>query len=220
MSGSIIQAGFVDVDTRDLLAPDATLWEDFDAVSIPLVPTPLDRQPSAYVQESWKDKPRGEISGVSVRAVHTKSAVAIQLVWDQGSPVRSINDYNVFADACAVLFPEDGKQAEIGTMGSEEQPVVGWYWRAGTSDPFEIVARGIGTVERSEEHDVHVSARWNDDRWHVVLARGLDQSRPQLRGADIPIGFAVWCGSVTERAGLKSHSPEFHQLRLVSQGGE
>lgn len=215
MSGSIIQAGFMDVDTRDLLAPDATLWEDVQGISIPLVPTPLERQPSAYVQESWKEKPRGEIRGVNVRAVHTSSAVAIQLIWDQTAPVRSINDYNAYADGCAVLFPEDGRHADIETMGSPEAPVVGWYWRAGTADPFEITARGIGTVERAKEHDVHVSVRWSDDHWEVVFARGLDESRPRLRDApDTPVGFAVWCGSVAERAGLKSHSPEFHQLRL------
>lgn len=216
MTHSVIEASFADVERGALLAPDTDLWDDVEAISIPLVPTPLESQPSAYVQTSWEDKPRGDIPDVGVKVVYTRDAIGIQLTWNQQAPGRSINDYNVYADACAVLFPEDGKAAELETMGSDDSPVVGWYWRAGTSDAFEITAHGIGTVERADEHGVRCASRWQDDRWRVVLTRDLDLSRPVLRNAfEVPVAFAVWNGSVAERAGLKSHSPDFHQLRLM-----
>ncbi len=91
----------------------------------------------------------------------------------------------------------------------------GWYWRAGTAEPFEITATGIGTVTRAEAHDVHAGSWWADGAWHVVLTRRLDAAAdPVLDSAELPVAFAVWAGERQERAGLKSHSPEFHRLRL------
>jgi len=101
-------------------------------------------------------------------------------------------------------------------MGSADAPVVGWYWRAGTDEPFEITAKGIGTVDRAKEHGVRCSARWSDDRWCVTLARDIHLPHPVFgHEGEIPIAFAVWAGAAGERAGLKSHSPEFHRLRLT-----
>jgi len=216
MSSAVIEAPFGDVAEQQLLFLYEVLWQDIEPTLVSLVPTPLPSQPSAYVQVSWEDRPRGEVGGVRVKAIHSPDAIAIQLSWNQPTPVRSISDYNVYADACAVLFPADGKQAQVDTMGSEESPVTGWYWRAGSQEIHEITARGIGTVQRSKEHRVRAAARWSDDRWQVVLIGGLDMPQPHLRNAyEVPIAFAVWCGHRAERAGLKSYSPEFHHLRLM-----
>lgn len=216
MSASVIEAAYVDVEPGELLSPGASLWDDIEPISVALVPTPIESQPSAYVQVSWKDKGRGDIAAISVKALHSRDSVSIRLAWEQPSPCRSINDYNVYADACAVLFPVDGREAELSTMGSVEAPVAGWYWQAGTGEPYEITARGVGTVERSKEHQVRAANRWSADHWQVVLTRGLDLPSPHLKDtSSIPIAFAVWCGASGERAGLKSHSPEFHQLRLM-----
>ena len=75
-------------------------------------------------------------------------------------PWRLISDINVYPDACAMLFPADGREAEFGTMGSPKHPVQGWHWRAGTDLPFAVTATGIGTVERAKEHPVQARARW------------------------------------------------------------
>ncbi len=216
MSGCLIQSGFADVETSVLLSPDAGLWGEVAATEVALAPTPLERQPSAYIQASWRDRKRGDVPAIAVKAIHTRDSIAVQLAWHQATPNRSISDYNVYADACAVLFPENGTGATLETMGSSDAAVVGWYWRAGTPDPFEIRAQGIGTVERSKEHAVQGAARWVSDSWQVVLARNLDLPGPRLRDvADIPVAFAVWHGGVGERAGLKSYSPEFHRLGLM-----
>lgn len=201
--------------TDDLLMAGNAAWETVDAVGIELAPTPLESQPSAYVQTSWREKDRGDIGEVAVKALMTDDALAIQLTWPQSKPARSIDDYNVYADACAVLFPANGGDPDVETMGSPEAPVRGWYWRAGTPEAFEITAEGIGTVERADEHDVRAVGWWSDDNWHVVLARSLEApSGPAMDVRELPVAFAVWAGSREERAGLKSHSPQFHQLRL------
>lgn len=215
MSATLIEAPFGDLEALDLLALDAAPWDDVERTSVSLEPTPLENQPSAYVQVSWQDKQRGNITQIDVRALCTSSHLALQLGWDQPEPIHTIGDYNAFADACAVLFPDNGKEAQLTTMGSDDLPVAGWYWRAGAAEAFEITAHGIGTVERSKQHQVRCAARWSEGRWQVVLMRDLDLVHPHLRGVfEVPVAFAVWCGVMAERAGLKSISPAFCRLRM------
>lgn len=200
---------------EDLLAPTASQWQSVASEVLTLTPTPLDRQPSAYVQTSWAGKSRGEIPSIEVQVLQTADALAIRLQWQASQPNRSINDTNVYADACAMMFPENGKQADLATMGSPEEPVIAWHWRAGTEDAFSIRATGIGTVTRIKQHGVKARSRWADGKWQVVFARVLQGDDISLTpGAVLPVAFAVWCGAVAERAGLKSHTPEFHQLKV------
>lgn len=215
MSLAVIEASFVEAGADQLLALDVGPWADAPASAVTLTPTPLEKQPSAYVQESWRDKAHGAIASVDVKALYTKDHLAIQLGWGQSEPSRTISDHNAFADACAVLFPDNGKDADIATMGSEALPVAGWYWRAGAAAPYEITAHGLGTVERSKQHDIRSAARWSDDAWRVVMVRGLDAAHPHLRDlSEVPVAFALWCGARAERAGLKAYSPAFCQLRM------
>jgi hypothetical protein len=38
---------------------------------------------------------------------------------------------------------------------------------------------------------------------------------PLQRGETVPLGVAVWQGALGERAGIKSHTPEWLGLRLA-----
>ena len=198
-----------------LLAPDAGEWNRATEAGVPIDPTPLDRLPSAYVQVAWADKPRSGIGEVRVRAAAGNGGVAVRLDWGVLRPSRLISDVNVYPDACAVLFPADGREAEFGTMGSPGHPVGGWHWRAGTDLPFAVTATGIGTVERAKEHPVQARARWAEGSWQVVLAgpQGGD-GMPLRKGSGLPVAFAVWSGAARERAGLKSYSSQPCELRF------
>jgi DMSO reductase family type II enzyme heme b subunit len=205
----------VEAGLEKLLAPDAAEWGRAEEAVVPIEPTPLDRLPSAYVQVSWRDRPRGAIGKVRVRAAAGTGGVAVRLEWAVLRPSRLISDINVYPDACAMLFPADGREAEFGTMGSPKHPVQGWHWRAGTDLPFAVTATGIGTVERAKEHPVQGRARWAEGRWQVVLAGPLGAEGMPLRKASaLPVAFAVWSGAARERAGLKSYSPQPCELRL------
>jgi DMSO reductase family type II enzyme heme b subunit len=205
----------VESGLEKLLASEAAEWGGAAEAVVPIDPTPLDRLPSAYVQVSWRDRPRGAIGEVRVRAAAGTDGVAVRLEWAALRPSRLISDVNVYPDACAMLFPADGREAEFGTMGSPKHPVQGWHWRAGTDLPFMVTATGIGTVERAKEHPVQGRARWSEGRWHVVLAGPLGAGGiPLGKGSGLPVAFAVWSGAARERAGLKSFSPQPCELRL------
>ena len=210
-----IQVCKLEASLEKLLAPDTGEWDGAKEAVVPIDPTPLDRLPSAYVQASWRDRPRGAIGEVRVRAVAGAGGLAVRLDWGALRPSRLISDFNVYPDACAMLFPADGREAEFDSMGSAKHPVQGWHWRAGTDLPFVVTATGIGTVERAKEHPVQVRARWSEGRWQVVLAGPLGAGGLPLRkGSGMPVAFAVWSGAARERAGLKSYSPQPCELRL------
>ncbi len=205
----------VEAGLEKLLAADAAEWSGAAEAVVPVEPTPLERLPSAYVQVAWRDRPRGGIGEVRVRAAAGADGLAVRLDWAVLRPSRLISDVNVYPDACAVLFPADGREAEFGSMGSPEHPVQGWHWRAGTDLPFAVTATGIGTVERAKEHPVQGRARWSEGRWQVVLAGPLGAGgMPLKKGSALPVAFAVWLGAARERAGLKSYSPQPCALRL------
>jgi DMSO reductase family type II enzyme heme b subunit len=217
MAGEVVAIAVCEVEAalEKLLDPEAGEWGGAAEAVVPIVATPLERQPSAYVQVSWKGRPRGGIGEVRVRAVAGKGGLAVQLSWGALRPSRLISDVNVYPDGCAVLFPAKGGKAEFGTMGSAESPVRGWHWRAGTDLPFAVTARGIGTVERAKEHGVRGRARWSEGRWQVVLSGPVgSEGIPLRRGSGLPVAFAVWSGSARERAGLKSYSERPCELRL------
>jgi DMSO reductase family type II enzyme heme b subunit len=212
---SRLEACEVRAGLETLLAPDAEEWGRAKEAIVPLEPTPLDRQPSAYVQAAWRDRPRSGIGEVRVRAAASDSALALCLDWAAARPQRLISDLNVYPDACAVIFPADGREAEFTTMGSPDRPVRAWHWRAGSDAPFVVTATGIGTVDRVAEHGVRGRARWVEGRWQVVLARPLGaEGVPLEKGATLPVAFAVWSGAAQERAGLKSISAQPCELRL------
>ena len=200
---------------EQLLAPDSGEWDRAPEAVVPVEPTPLERLPSAYVQVAWRSRPRGAIGEVRVRAAAGTDGLAVRLDWAVLRPSRLISDVNVYPDACAVLFPADGREAEFDSMGSPKHPVQGWHWRAGTDLPFAVTATGIGTVERAVEHPVQGRARWSEGRWQVVLAGPLGAGgMPLKKGSALPVAFAVWLGAARERAGLKSYSPQPCALRL------
>lgn len=200
----------------DLLAPSHAEWASAEETLLPLEPTPLERQPSAYVQKSWESRPHVATSSIRLRALLTDDSLVLRLAWVAEQPVEAITDNNVYADACGVLFPLDGENAELSSMGSEASPVQSWYWRAGLSAPFVVTAKGLGTVTRERESALVANAEWRDGEWSVVFARPLDvDGVPLVRGAEVPVGLAVWSGEAGERAGLKSHTPVWHRLTIA-----
>jgi DMSO reductase family type II enzyme heme b subunit len=201
---------------ESLLSTDAQEWERVEEVVVPVEPTPLDRQPSAYVQVAWRDRPRSGVGQVRVRAAASDGGFAVRLNWTAARPVRLIDDVNVYPDACAVIFPADGREAELSTMGSPKHPVRAWHWRAGSDPPFVVTATGIGTVERIAEQAVQGRASWTDVSWQVALVGALGAGGvPLEKGSALPVAFAVWSGAARERAGLKSFSPQPCELRLA-----
>lgn len=191
--------------------PFGSGWAAAEAVEAALQPTPLDAQPSAYVQTAWANRRHGVTPSARVAAAVAGGVLRVRVQWAASSPRPAITDNNVFADACALLFPLDGKQAELMTMGDADHPVRAWHWRAGTPDPFVLTATGLGTTSRQAmPHGVTVEAEWHAGEWAVVFSGALEAAG----ASSVPMGVAIWQGAAEERGGLAAHTPAWITLEL------
>ncbi|MBA4180227.1 MAG: hypothetical protein C0506_06510 [Anaerolinea sp.] len=197
------------------LGPSGAAWNLLRERDIPLEPTPLDRQPSAYVQTAWREKTYGTLAVAGLTAAVAGPSLFLRLRWLAPEPRPAITDNDIFADAAALLFPLNGVDAPLETMGDERHPVQAWHWRAGAGKPFVLNATGLGTATRFAHHPVEVADEWANGQWSVVFSGPLHESGVALTAAgSIPVGVAIWCGARGERAGLKSHTPAWITLAL------
>lgn len=180
--------------------------------------TPLDRQPSEFVKlvgDSWD---YGVTAKLFVRSVHNGKEIFFHLEWEDPTQDASLND--AFPDGAGLLFPLK-TDAPIDTMGSKQEPVNAWYWRADKEGGRNITAEGLGSTQETPnsrtKSRIQTRAGWKDGRWRLVVARALtvDDTAVQFEeGGSYKVGFAVWQGSNQERAGLKSFSNSWLDLEL------
>jgi len=79
-----------------------------------------------------------------------------------------------------------------------------------------LVAAGFGTLTTADEQTVAGKGIWQNGKWYVLYARGLDADgdyTPFKPGQTTNVAFAVWDGAVGERNGLKSVS-QFADLKV------
>lgn len=133
----------------------------------------------------------------------------IVLSWLAMEPVAlSLTEPDRFADSAALLVPETAASPLI-TMGVPGAGVSGVLWRNGWDRPICIKAAGLGTVVREPAPvDWRAQGSYAQGRWRLEfhLHWPLLETMQQF-------GVAVWQGAQHERAGLKSITPGWVELR-------
>jgi DMSO reductase family type II enzyme heme b subunit len=190
-------------------------WGSTRAEEMNLEPTPITSQPSLYVQAKFRDQPYGETTPLSVTAVHSGDDIYVRLSWEDETNDTAISDTNKFPDAAAVLFPVFA-DAPLTSMGSPDQPVQAWLWRADAESPLVVDATGFGLTQRATDSVLRASALYERNRWSVVISRPL--AGATVRGLRLghtgKVAFAVWQGSNQERAGIKAATLEWQSLEI------
>jgi DMSO reductase family type II enzyme heme b subunit len=213
----MVKAQRVRADDAALLDPGARAWDAVASAEMTLEPTPVTSQPSVYVQAKWEQKPYGETGRLSVRAAHNGERLYFHLSWPDESKDDGIRDTDQFADAAAILFPVKG-DAPLQSMGSPEQPVNAWYWRADAESAISVTATGVGSSVRHPNGSLRAAASYESDGWRVVIGRPLvvdQEGMVQLRsGWEKKVGFAVWQGANQERGGLKAVTLDWEPLEI------
>ena len=197
--------------------PAAPEWDAAPEETLALQPTPWASQPSEYAQNAWKERPYGLTGAVKVAAAHNGEALFFRLSWQDETKDDSIRDTTQFADGAGVLFPVRGDPM-LQTMGSANQPVNAWYWRADLEAPISVTATGLGSTVRSANGSLSAAASYESGRWQVVISRPFGAQgkdivalSPGLTGR---VGFAVWQGSNQERAGVKATTLDWLPLEI------
>ncbi len=84
----------------------------------------------------------------------------------------------------------------------------------------KMEAEGFGTLEPDETQDGKGMGAWKDGEWRIVIS--IPRKQPQFtfeEGSLVPLGFAVWDGSRSERNGQKAFS-DWQETRLGSAVAE
>jgi DMSO reductase family type II enzyme heme b subunit len=213
----------VKASPKQLLDPTASEWNSIPWEEVKLDATPLANQPSEYIKASRDEKTIGKVRKLTVQAAHDGTEVFFRLTWQDETKDVSITDIGVFPDGCGILIPMTGRDTPIDEMGTNDDHVNAWFWRADRDDkPKNIVAKGLSTTENTQKCAIETKSKWENGTWSVVFARPLTvpeqkEEAVQLEpGKTVKIGFAVWEGSSGERAGVKSFSKEWRELTFVA----
>lgn len=203
----------------ELALPDGDVWQNAERTPIALAGVPVQMQPTAFIRNTFADHPIGKVNEVQFSALHNGEVIALRLEWADPDRDTDIDDNDHFPDGAAVMFPFKG-DAPLITMGSKEQPINAWHWRADRADQARNnVAAGFGSTRVTTGAEIATQARYHEGRWQLVFLRrlqvvGVDSTFQFTTGKSYRIAFAVWEGSNGERAGLKAFSPQWHELTL------
>jgi DMSO reductase family type II enzyme heme b subunit len=220
----MVEVQRVTASDEALLDPSSREWQAIRPSQLTMEATPLDAQPSQYVQVKWESSPYGVTPSLSVRAAHNGERMYFRLSWADDTADDGIRDTDQFPDAAAVLFPVNGN-APLQSMGSPKEPVNAWYWRADQEEPFNVTAQGTGTTRRGLDPELQAKGAYVNGAWNVVIRRRLDHAADAGRshsegrvnlmtGASGLIAFAVWQGASQERGGLKAVTLVWQPLEI------
>jgi DMSO reductase family type II enzyme heme b subunit len=199
-----MQAIKLQLASKTLLNPSARQWERAPDEHFALRGTEASAQPSRYTRTTWAGKRIGAVRSLSVRAAHNGQSLFFRLEWHDPNHNPDYGDGSAFPDAAAVLFPMDSSPP-LSRMGSSEQGILAWYWRA-NHDQFgeRLSFHGFATETRQPGPPILSSALWANGRWSAVIGAPL--------APETAVAFAVWEGGNQERAGLHSYTPDWQEL--------
>ena len=176
---------------------------------------------------------------ITARSLYNDTGIAILLEWDDRTrsipgdeTAEKISDPEIAQDAVAVqlplTIPQGGEKPYFG-MGDAAHPVNIWHWRSGTTGEPQSVnlinALGFDEIEPRDAEAAGISAHGDYDNgtWRVLLRRALkapdqDKDIELVEGRMIPIAFAAWDGSNSEKESRHSMTPWYWLLLKPAVG--
>ena len=209
------------------LNPDNSFWKNTDHLKTQLI----ELGPQMITNPKWPDP---SIKSVKVSGVHNKIEIALLLEWDDPGLENTIEVSATHTDQAALMFPlSSGKELPAITMGSENEIVNIWQWRA-IWEPYlidkskrnnrarregllgsirrspveDLTAAGYSTLTTQDEQNVSGRGTWQNKTWRVVFKRSLlnsDNADIQLKNSTA-MAIAIWNGGNRERNGQKGIS--------------
>ena len=207
--------------------PNDPFWADSDRFQ----KKTIELGPQMMTNPKWPDP---SIKSVKISAVQNESEIALLLEWEDTTLENKIEVSAIHTDQAAIMFPlHPGKEVPSITMGSENEIVNIWQWRAiweasllpesrgrnrdsriltpsniRRSSVEDLTAAGFSTLTTQDEQNVSGHGAWQDKTWRVVFKRTLvnsDNADIQFR-YPIVMAIAVWNGGNRERNGQKGIS--------------
>lgn len=209
---TVVKADKVSGDLPD--TPDNPAWQQ-------AVPSTFYLIPQIIAEERFFTPSNDTIT---VKALYNDQDIALLLEWDDRTrsipgdeEAEKIADPGLSEDKVAVQLPvsiPEGTEKPYFGMGDVGNMVNIWYWQSGTTDNPETTelmnSRGYTDTQKREAKDVglQASGKYEEGTWQVLMRRplrseqtekGKEQDLQFSEGKPIPIAFAVWDGSNSEK---------------------
>lgn len=179
--------------------------------TIEFIAAPTGIQPGGYVPRAYADRTQPATPSATLEAERSTRGWRFRLAWPCPQAVRdTAAQSDLFPDAAAIIAATV-PDTPLATMGAPGKPIEGYLWRADRETLLSIRAEGLGTVQREEANSIRrVSSEWKAAEWSLAFEvagwRALDETHQ--------LAVAVWRGSLRERAGLKSISPGWIEIKI------
>ena len=176
---------------------------------------------------------------ITARALYSDTEIALLLEWDDRSKsipgeerAEKISDPEIAEDGVAiqlpVTIPQSSEKPYFG-MGDAAHPVNVWHWQSGTTGEPQSVnlmnAMGFEEIERRDAEEAGVSAQgtYKNGTWRGLMKRarhGADREKDieLVEGRMIPIAFAAWDGSNSEKGSRHTMTPWYWLLLKPAVG--
>jgi len=187
--------------------PDDALWERVPQYQVDLMPAPP-VHPSIALRQA--DNTRSIPVYVSV--VSDGLRLYVRMRWRDQSK-NALTSFDTFSDAAAVQFALGTAEKTSFMMGTPDQPVNIWYWRADNDQSQDLAAGGFGSLTPLPVQTVTAASTFRgtrhggDNQWTVVFSRPLhrhgEHDVPLRPDTVQPVGFAIWQGASAQRDGSK-----------------
>jgi DMSO reductase family type II enzyme heme b subunit len=177
--------------------------------TINLIAAPVGMQPGRYLPGAYANQTLPHTKQAQFESTRSGNQWRFTLLWEAPEPTANpAGDPQWFPDAAALICPETAAANWI-TMGSEGNAVSGVLWRADKQEPLAVRAEGIGSMTRSAAPNYwQASAQWQNGFWAVLFT--LEPWEALER--DPRLAFAIWQGSIQQRGGLKSVTPDWIRI--------
>jgi DMSO reductase family type II enzyme heme b subunit len=205
---TVVKAEMIDGELPD--SADDPRWQSSQPTTFFLVPQ--------IIAEQRFFTPSNDT--ITVRALYSDTELAILLEWDDRTGsipgnelAEKISDADIGEDAVAIQLPvklPDSMEKPYFGMGDASHPVNIWHWHSGTTETAEGISllnsKGFKEIEKRDAVTVGIGATgiYNEGTWRVVMKRPLTTEEPDkdlqfVSGKFIPIAFAAWDGSNSEK---------------------
>lgn len=205
---TVIKADKIEGDVAD--SPEDKRWAQTEPTTFFLVPQIIAKQRFFTPSNDT----------ITVRAMYSKADIAFLLTWDDrtlskpgNEDAEKISDPGIAQDAVAIQLPviiPEGVEKPYFGMGDATHPVNIWHWQSGTTSQPEQIAlansKGFKDIEKRDAKaaGLGVKSQYHQGTWQVVIKRALigsdaDKDIHFSEGVFIPIAFAAWDGSNSEK---------------------